>query len=138
MTYQKNVGYYDPAKYEPLLGCINDDYFINYFPLYSLLYDDHQAQSRVENGIAYWSLTHRFLINFDLWEYVELIDRGFSEKIGTNADGSPKLKRCADKDGIPLPKPVYLNGSGTKLSDGADPILKKFYPYPVRNFAVLE
>lgn len=71
-----------------------------------------------------WSVRVEFLYNPFGW-WIEYMDAGFNEKIDYQRRG------ILDKSGNPVSKPVPLDGNGTALTIGADPIMLKLYPYPV-------
>jgi hypothetical protein len=46
------------------------------------------------------------------------INKGYREKIGTDAAGKPVYREIVDEDGQPVREPVLLDASGTKLNAG--------------------
>lgn len=133
MTIVKNKASYDPYFYGSKRFKLNDAQFVGYFDEETVLFVDHQAASRFENGTAYWQVSCTFLIDdFDLY----IKDKGFHQLFhdGVNPD---KLDVIRDKWGLPLTKPVNLDGNGKALAPNATPVYLLFFPYNTTSFTGL-
>lgn len=72
-----------------------------------------------DGGQTYWDIDYTLLYRKDGWKR-KVVDRGYYERIGG------KLIQIKDQYGEPVTSPSYLDGTGKKLSQGADAVLKEF------------
>lgn len=79
----------------------------------------------------FWETTYEFHINENTWDE-NVLDAGVMQLNGSGSDIVP-----ISKNGIPVPDPVPLNGSGAPLSVGGTPNYLTFQVYPTSDFSKL-
>ena len=93
---------------------------------------DEISGKKIEHGdLVFYRVDYRLLFRFDGWK-IRKLDKGYRTK-AANGD----LEIMTDKDGNPLSEPVFLDGSGQKLADGASGVFLEFEVRQSVNFDVL-
>lgn len=151
---------YDGGTYDEYIDTINVDEFAiekpwylfsESFAPYTVMMNDISAALHFHNGFSYWRVMYELYIDPSGWD-VELPDRDVvarampgdpNGKGGTwsNDDfvaGMPRNRQLLDPNGVPINRPVLLDGDGQPLENQLDPpVYTKWRIYPVAFFANL-
>lgn len=148
MTIKINKKDYNPRTWADLLDIptVNDDLFLGFFSAGKVHYCDHSCVSTTENKFTYHQLTHKFRINFQGWNPVYLIDKGFRQYLRvTDPDtGLPilafdrQLVPITDDSGAQVNIAANLDGNGQVLGNGLAPIKLPFQMYYPTSYSVFE
>lgn len=148
MTIKINKKDYNPRTWADLLDIptVNNDLFLGFFSAGKVHYCDHSCTSTTENLFTYHTLTHKFRINFQGWNPVNIIDKGFRQYLRvTDPDtGLPilafdrEIVPIVDSAGAQVNIPANLDGNGQVLGNGLDPIKLPFQMYFPTDYAVFE
>jgi hypothetical protein len=102
----RNEASYDFAVAALVIGCINDDTFLE-FPAGYWMISDWSAEELWYGDTKYYKVTHEFILNPWGW-YLEIMDRGWGYREGG------EYKVAKDSDGERVSEPILLNGSGAQ------------------------
>lgn len=80
----------------------------------------------------YWPVTYEFEINPDTWTR-KILDQGMRAR----NPGTGKLVAVLDEKGQSVSSPVLLDGAGSQLTTGNDPVFLEFELCPESDFSLL-
>ena len=96
-------------------GATNSDVFLGFDPG-KVLCSVIDADVAKTHNMTYYKIVYEFIIRWDGWK-LKLVDKGFREKDGENADGTPAYVPIKNKDGTISSQPAMLDGSGKLLTE---------------------
>ena len=125
---------------------VNSDWFFGgrYAPGTCLCRCVEASEARLA-GPWYYMMVIEILVRPDGWQK-RFLDEGFRVVVKDSAgnpekddDGNLKFQTLTDSEGNPLTSPVMLDGTGSRLADGATPVYitkktKKEKPFYIFNF----
>lgn len=125
---------------------VNSDVFRGHAPGTCLIQSIDANEVRIA-GLTYYAVTIEIHVRPGGWKR-RYLDEGYrivvKDSAGnpeTNSDGNIKFETIVGEDGLPLTAPVLLDGTGSRLADGANPVFlerktKKERPFSVLNLGL--
>lgn len=141
LTIRRNEMAFSPTIKVQFDNAVNSEPWFG-FEMYEVKCTGITAQTVYRDGWVFWEVTYPFIINFDTW-VLKLLDQGMETRPGALVSGSESLKRIVDKRGVPVTRPVLLDGNGNVLHpDGAAgappaPVFRSFFVNQLQPFADL-
>jgi hypothetical protein len=148
MRFEDNWSREDPRinKLAEYINTVNSDYFFGgrYAPGTCLCRCVEASEARLA-GLWYYMMVIEIHVRPDGWQK-RFLDEGFRVVVKDSAgnpekddDGNLKFRTLTDSEGNPLTAPVMLDGTGSRLADGAAPVYitkktKKEKPFYIFNF----
>jgi len=120
----RNQGAYNAVAMHQYIDAVNNDIFWGFAPGIVLCLDI-SADSQIAADMMYWRVQFSFQMRFEGWQ-LKLADMGMREYTNIDDDGKPVFQVITDSNGTPVSQPVALDGSGGKLTVGADPVFRYF------------
>ncbi len=126
-----NVAEFNPVGASIFKNAVNTDFFqprgspVAFAPGQGKVVTYVSREIRAITGNFYVEVTVEIQFRATGWKR-KFVDQGFRIKTGTDDDDKPTYEEIKDDDGNPISEPVFLDGSGGKLSEG-DPVVRIEY-----------
>lgn len=121
LTLTKNQPQINLSKWADAQGKVNSVAMWSLDPRCVKLREWNWVEHWLGNGQMYFANTLVVEINRTGF-YYQPPNMGFHERVGVNADGTPKTRRIVDERKIPIARPVPLDDAGARALDGAAPL----------------
>lgn len=120
VSVTKNIVNLDLNKLTDLQDSVNSKAWKS-FPPRTVRVSGIEVNSAFENGVAFWSITYHFAVNWRTWD-VQPLDAGFHERIQTASVpvATYEWREITDDHGAQGPYP--LDGNGRVLDPSQDPV----------------
>ena len=133
----RNQGAYDPILAHDYVSrsAVNLDEFWGFAPgIVKCL--KIKANSQRTGDLWFWRVRYEFAMRADGW-LRRILDQGFREFTGTDANGKPTYELITDDNGYPVTQPVLLDGNGNKQAEAADAVFLEHQVHPGKQFSLL-
>jgi hypothetical protein len=115
LTIRRNEPSYSPVVADQYINATNEDPWWVFAPG-TVLCTRFRGSERRWADLVYYEVQYQFKFRFDGW-LRRLPDMGRREYLGADDDGKPDYQPILTKTGQPVAEPVFLDGSGLRLSD---------------------
>jgi len=143
MRFEVNWPTIDRLSMAEYGNVVNSDWFFGYAPGTCLVRLIEANEVRIA-GLWYFAVVIEIHVRPDGWKK-RFLDEGY-RIIVKDANGNPekdddgnlKFQTLTDTDGNPLTAPVMLDGTGSRLAEGATPVYREYQTKKEKPFSIFE